>query len=78
MYRTGVGKSSRVVLHGSSCSAVGPAGKFCCTLSDGHPGVHIAGTEKYSYAAEWDDDRSTDIPGDRIVRVDDFFAELGL
>lgn len=48
-----------------------------CTRPAGHPGNHRAGTLDGQWAAEWDDDRSTD---DRSIESEpsDFFDSIGL
>jgi hypothetical protein len=54
------------------CPSLSPnGGKWFCTRHNGHDGPHLAGTGPFEYAAEWDDNRSTD-------PVADLFIELGL
>lgn len=49
-----------------------------CTRELGHDGVHRAGTFDGLWAAEWDDDRSTDDSPRRSEKSSDFFDSIGL
>jgi hypothetical protein len=55
----------------ANCPERSPGHAYICTLEEGHSGNHIAGVDLSTYAAYWDDDRSTD-PKDK------FFETLGL
>jgi hypothetical protein len=43
------------------CDSQSPdARRWICTRHDGHEGIHRAGSDMWTWTAEWDDDRSTD------------------
>lgn len=43
------------------CTSLSPnGGRWICTRSFGHDGLHRAGKDLWTWTAEWDDDRSTD------------------
>lgn len=65
------GEFGSAIGEGDWCTSESPDHHFVCTLTRGHSGKHIAGTDLSSWVAEWDDDRSTDTHSD-------FFTGIGL
>lgn len=63
---------------GAWCDAVTPDDMFVCTLSEGHSGLHRAGTDLSTWVAEWDDNRSTDCVIGPMSKKTDFFRSIGL
>ena len=59
------------------CCNQAPRDGYGCTLTKGHGGLHKAGTSMTSWAAVWDDDRSTD-PIMPNRKKQDFFESIGL